>query len=137
MTIGDKTKNYEITYDEYRLFIFISRNYKEYRDIADHIISLRNETEKSLIIRYLNDQVKASPTKLDDRFYQLFPYIPSLIYNKEEGYIRIKDVYLKRIKSLIKNFESKLEENKIPFPLENGERGEYEDMLYNPKSFWA
>ena len=136
LTIGDKTKNYEITYDEYRLFIFISRNYKEYRDIADHIISLRNETEKSLIIRYLSDQVKASPTKLDDRFYQLFPYIPSLIYNKEEGYIRIKEVYLKRIKSLIKNFETKLEENKIPFPLENGERGEYEDMLYNPKSFW-
>jgi len=60
-----------------------------------------------------------------------------LIYNKEKGYIRIKDVHLERIKSLIKNFETKLEENKIPFPLENGERGEYEDMLYNPKSFWA
>ena len=29
----------------------------------------------------------------------------------------------------------KLQENKIPFPLENGERGEYEEMLYNPKPF--
>ena len=104
LIIGDKTKNYEITYDEYRLFIFISRNYKEYKDIADHIISLRNENKKPLIIRYLNDQVKVSPTKLDDRFYQLFPYLTSLIYDKEEGYIRIKDKYLDRIKSLIKKF---------------------------------
>ena len=86
LIIGDKTKNYEITYDEYRLFIFISRNYKEYKDIADHIISLRNENKKPLIIRYLNDQVKVTPTKLDDRFYQLFPYLTSLIYDKEEGY---------------------------------------------------
>ena len=136
LIIGDKTKNYEISYNEYRLFIFISRNYNEFRDIADHILSLRKETEKPLIVRYLNDQVKSSPTKLDDRFYQLFPYIPSLIFNKEEGYIRIKDVHLERIKTLIKNFETKLEENKIPFPLENGERGEYEEMLYNPKPFW-
>ena len=66
LIIGDKTKNYEITYDEYRLFIFISRNYKEYKDIADHIISLRNENKKPLIIRYLNDQVKVSPTKMID-----------------------------------------------------------------------
>ena len=118
------------------MFIFISRNYKEYKDIADHIISLRNENKKPLIIRYLNDQVKVTPTKLDDRFYQLFPYLTSLIYDKEEGYIRFKDKYLDRIKSLIKKIEAKLEEGKVPFPLENGERGEYEEMLYNPKPFW-
>jgi len=136
LLIGDKTKNYEISYDEYKLFIFISRNYNEHKDIVDHIMSLRKETEKFLIIRYLNDQVKRDPTKLDDRFAQLFPYLPSLIYNKDEGYIRIKDNHLDRIKSLIKNFETKLEKNKIPFPLENGERGEYEEMLHNPKSLW-
>ena len=137
LVIGDKTKNYEISYDEYKLFIFISRNYNEHGDIVEHIMSLRQETKNMhTIIRYLNDQIKVSPTKLDDRFYQLFQYIPSLIYNKEKGYIRIRNSHLNRVKSLIKNFEKKLEENKIPFPLENGERGEYEDMLYSPKPFW-
>ena len=34
------------------------------------------------------------------------------------------------------NDEKKHKGNKIPFPLENGERGEYEEMLYNPKPFW-
>ena len=70
------------------MFVFTSRNYNEYKDIVDHILSLRNETEKYLIVRYLNDKVKSDPTKLDDRFYQLFHYIPSLNYNHEERYLR-------------------------------------------------
>ena len=135
LTIGEKTKKFEISYDEYKFFVFISRNYNEYKDIVEHILSLRKETEYHLIKRYLNDLVSSEP-KLDDRFYQVFDYIPSLIYNHDEGYIRINKKYIDRVRSVTSNYEKKLKEDKIPFPLENGERGEYEEMLYNPKPFW-
>ncbi len=134
LTIGEKTKKFEISYLEYKFFVFISRNYNEYKDIVDHILLLRNETESPYIIRYLDDLTNNKP-KLDDRFYQVFKYIPSLIYNHDEGYIRINEKYIDRIKNITSNFEKKLEEDKVPFPLENGERGEYEEMLYNPKPF--
>ena len=37
---------------------------------------------------------------------------------------------------ILSNFENKLLKKRVPFPLENRERGEYEEMLYNPKPFW-
>ena len=37
---------------------------------------------------------------------------------------------------LKKYFEKKLKKNKIPYPLENGERGEYEEKLYDSKPLW-
>ena len=118
-----------------KFFVFISRNYNEYKDIVDHILLLRKETESPFIIRYLNDLTNNKP-KLDDRFYQVFKYIPSLIYNHDEGYIRINEKYIDRIINITSNFEKKLKKDKVPFPLENGERGAYEEMLYNPKPFW-
>lgn len=135
LEIGKKTNNYEISYDEYRLFVFISRNYNEYNDIVDHILSLRNEPQRMLIVRYLNDLISSNP-KLDDRFYQIFNLIPSLIFNQSESYIRINEKYLKRVKLVTKSYEMKLGSNKIPFPLENGERGKYEEMLYKPEPLW-
>ena len=62
--------------------------------------------------------------------------LASLIYNHDEGYIRINKKYIDRIRKITSNFEKKLEGGKVPFPLENGERGEDEEMLYNPKPFW-
>ena len=135
LTIGEKTKKFEISYLEYKFFVFISRNYNEYKDIVDHILLLRKETDYLYIKRYLDELTKKQP-KLDDRFYQVFKYIPSLVYNQDEGYIRINEKYIDRVRSITSNFEKKLKEDKVPFPLDNGERGEYEDMLYNPKPFW-
>jgi len=135
LKIGEKNNNYEISYDEYKFFVFISRNYNEYKDIVEHILSLRNEPQKLLISRYLNDLISNKP-KLDDRFYQIFNLIPSLIYNHDKSYIRINERYLDRIKLVINSYEDKLVNNKIPFPLENGERGKYEDVLFNPEPLW-
>ena len=135
LTIGEKKENFEISYNEYKFFIFISRNFNEYIDIVDHILSLRKETECPLINRYLNDLINKD-SKLDDRFYQIFKYIPSLIYNRKEGYIRLNEKFIDRVRSVTDVYIKKLNENKIPFPLENGERGEYEEMLHNPKPFW-
>ena len=59
-----------------------------------------------------------------------------LKYNEHANEISIKTSKIDYTKKIISNFEKKLKENKIPFPLENGERGEYEKMLYNPKPFW-
>ena len=136
LDIGDKTKIYEITYDEYRLFIFIARNYSEHKDITNHILSLRKETEKFLIIRYLNDSTKNKDNHLDDRFDQMFKYSTILNYNEKNKYLRIDKANRARARSITDNFEKKLKENKIPYPLENGERGEYEENLYNPKPLW-
>ena len=135
LKIGEKNNNYEISYDEYKFFVFISRNYNEYKDIVEHILSLRNEPQKLLISRYLNDLISNKP-KLDDRFYQIFNLIPSLIYNHDKSYIRINERYLDRIKSVINSYEDKLVNNKIPFPMESGERGKYEDVLFNPEPLW-
>ena len=88
-----------------------------------------------LILRYLNDSISSNP-KLDDRFYQIFNLIPSLIFNQSQSYIRINEKYFERIKLVTKSYEMKLTSNKIPFPLENGERGKYEDMLYKPEPLW-
>ena len=40
------------------------------------------------------------------------------------------------MRSIIENYEKKFKENKISYPLENGERGEYEEKLYDPKPLW-
>ena len=58
------------------------------------------------------------------------------MFNQSESYIRINEKYLKRVKLVTKSYEMKLGSNKIPFPLENGERGKYEEMLYKPEPLW-
>ena len=132
LNIGEKTGTYEITYDEYRLFISIARNYLDSKDLCDHILNLRDESKlKYKIINYLNKIVD-----IDDRFKHIFQYSSIIQFNERSELLKIDSNDIIKAKSVTDNFEKKLKENKIPLPLENGERGEYEDMLYNPKSFW-
>ena len=132
LNIGEKTGTYEITYDEYRLFISIARNYLDSKDLCDHILNLRDESKlKYKIINYLNKIVD-----IDDRFKHIFQYSSIILFNEKSELLKIDSNNISKAKSVTDNFEKKLKENNIPFPLENGERGEYEKMLYNPKPFW-
>jgi superfamily II DNA or RNA helicase len=132
LNIGEKTGVYEITYDEYRLFISIARNFLDAKDLCDHILSLRSETKlKYKIINYLNKTID-----IGDRFKHIFKYSSIILFNEKSEILKIDSNNIKKAKSITDNYEKKLKNNKIPFPLENGERGEYEKMLYNPKPFW-
>ena len=97
-----------------------------------NILNFRKEEEFYKIQRFLSDSSK----RIDERISDLFYLSTVLKYNKESDEISIQTSKINYLKKIINNFEKKLQENKIPFPLENGERGEYEEMLYNPKPFW-
>ena len=137
LTIGDVTNKYEISYDEYRLFVSIARNYLDARDSSGHILNLRKETSlKYKIINYLNSLVDKAPSVLDDRFRHIFKYSTILNFSEKGNYLRIDSENIEKARLITENFENKLKENKIPYPLENGERGEYEEKLFDPNPLW-
>lgn len=132
LNIGEKTGKYKISYDEWRFFVIFSRSFNDTADITQNILNFRTEEEFYKIERFLNDSSK----KIDERISDLF-YLSSVIeYKQKVEEILIKPSQISYTKNIVNNFERKLKQNKIPFPLENGERGEYEDILYSPKSFW-
>jgi hypothetical protein len=95
-------------------------------------LNLRDETKlKYKIINYLNKIID-----IDDRFKHIFQYSSIILFNERSELLKIDSNDIVKAKSITDNFEKKIKENKIPFPLENGEKGEYEEMLYNPKPFW-
>ena len=106
--------------------------FNDSKDIVKNILNFRKEKEFYKIQRFLSDSSK----RIDERISDLFYLSTVLKYNKESDEISIQTSKINYLKKIISNFEKKLQENKIPFPLENGERGEYEEMLYNPKPFW-
>lgn len=131
LDIGDQTGQYKITYNEWRFFVIFSRSFSDSKDIVKNILNFRKEEEFYKIQRFLHN----SSNKIDERISDLF-YLSSVIeYNKGSEEILIKTSKIDYTKKIIDNFENKLQVKKIPFPLENGDKGEYEEMLYNPKSF--
>ena len=73
---------------------------------------------------------------MDERLSELFHLSSVLEFTKSTGIISFTSGKVEYVRQIVNNFEKKLKENKIPYPLENGERGEYEEMLHNPKPFW-
>lgn len=132
LDIGDQTGEYKITYNEWCFFVIFGRSFNDSKDIVKNILNFRKEEEFYKIQRFLSDSSK----RIDERISDLFYLSTALKYNKESDEISIQTSKINYLKKIINNFEKKLQENKIPFPLENGERGEYEEMLYNPKPFW-
>ena len=131
LDIGDQTGQYKITYNEWCFFVIFSRSFSDSKDIVKNILNFRKEEEFYKIQRFLHN----SSNKIDERISDLF-YLSSVIeYNKGSEEILIKTSKIDYTKKIIDNFENKLQVKKIPFPLENGDKGEYEEMLYNPKSF--
>jgi len=122
-----------------RCFFYHNVDYVSAFALSSHNLS-RPKKLISPIIKlldfYLDEFLNDSSKKIDERISDLF-YLSSVIeYKQKVEEILIKPSQISYTKNIVNNFERKLKQNKIPFPLENGERGEYEDMLYNPKSFW-
>ena len=132
LNIGNETGQYQISYNEWRFFLVFSRSFKDSEDITKNILNLRKEEEIYKIERYLNDTSK----KIDERISDLFYLSTILEYNKKIEEISLKTSKIQNTKKIIKNFEKQLQKCSVPFPLENGDRGKYEEMLYNPKPFW-
>ena len=119
------------------MFVSIARNYLDARDSSGHILNLRKETSlKYKIINYLNSLVDKAPSVLDDRFRHIFKYSTILNFSEKGNYLRIDSENIEKARLITENFEKKLKENKIPYPLENGERGEYEEKLFDPNPLW-
>ena len=132
LNLGDQTRQYKITYNEWCFFVIFSRSFSDSKDITKNILNFRKEEEFYKIERYLD----VSSKRIDERISDLFYLSSVLKYNEHTNEISIKTSKIDYTKKIISNFEKKLKENKIPFPLENGDKGEYEEMLYNPEPFW-
>jgi len=132
LNIGGQTGQYKISYSEWRFFVIFSRAFSDTDDIIKNILNFRNEVEFYKIERFLNDSSK----KIDERISDLFYLSSVLEYNQKAEEILIKPSKIQYTKKIISSFEKKLLKNSVPFPLENGDRGNYEEMLYNPKSIW-
>ena len=59
-----------------------------------------------------------------------------LNYDEANQKIILKKQYIRYVEQVIKNFEKKLTENSVPYPLENGEKAEYEEKLFDPNPMW-
>lgn len=132
LSIGKKTETYEMSLDEWRFFAIFARSYEDYEDITQNILDYKNEKEFYLIERYLNELSK----DMDDRFKDLFKLSMVLNYDEANQKIILKKQYIGYVEKVIKNFEKKLTENSVPYPLENGEKAEYEEKLFDPNPMW-
>ena len=113
-------------------FVIFGRSYRDVNDITENILNYRNEKEFYKVERFLNDSSK----KIDERISDLFYLSSVLEFKRNTDEILIRYNKIDYTKNIISNFEKKMNNNKIPYPLENGERGEYEEKLYDPKPLW-
>ena len=132
LSIGYKSGKYQISYNEWIYFVIFCRHFNDTKEISENILDYRNEKEFFKIERFLKDSSK----RMDERLSELFHLSSVLEFTKSTGIISFTSDKVEYVRQIVNNFEKKLKENKIPYPLENGERGEYEEMLHNPKPFW-
>lgn len=125
--IGERTKIFSISLDEFRYFVLETKQYNDYKRATDYIFSFRNigNSKEKLEIKSILDQTFRNT--YCDRIMFLFELSDML--EIKNNCISIKDLYIKQAFNKIEKYE-KLEKNElIPYYYNNKKK--YFEMLYS------